>query len=73
MLHVAYAHLADQVLVCVSLSGPAADAVGYFAGLGHKCPTHYNPAEFLADLVSVDYSSPDTERASKYVPLRCCA
>lgn len=27
------------------------------AALGHACPEHYNPAEFVADLISIDYST----------------
>ncbi|KAK9823842.1 hypothetical protein WJX72_005871 [[Myrmecia] bisecta] len=46
-------------------SGPAADALDYFASLGHKCPSHYNPAEFLADLISIDYSSPESEASTR--------
>lgn len=33
--------------------------------LGHACPQHYNPAEFVADLISIDYSSPELEEESK--------
>jgi hypothetical protein len=33
--------------------------------LGHACPAHYNPAEFVADLISIDYSSPEVEQESK--------
>lgn len=29
--------------------------------LGHECPEHYNPAEFVADLISIDFTTPDTE------------
>ena len=49
-------------------SGPAADALSYFAsaeGGGHRCPSHFNPAEFLADLVSVDHSSPEAEEETR--------
>jgi len=33
----------------------AKNALKYFAGLGHKCPPNYNPADFMLDLVSIDY------------------
>ncbi len=31
----------------------------------HTCPEHMNPAEYFADLISVDYSSSETEAATK--------
>lgn len=34
------------------------------AQLGHTCPAHYNPAEFVADLISFDYSSVELEAES---------
>lgn len=37
----------------------------YFEKLGYPCPDHVNPAEFLADLISVDYSSSDTVHSSQ--------
>jgi len=45
--------------------GPTEQALAYFSGIGHLCPEHYNPAEFLADLVSVDHSSPESEKATR--------
>ena len=45
--------------------GPAQSALEYFAKLGHECPGHYNPAEFLADLVAIDYSSEEKEKETK--------
>ena len=50
---------------CAVYSGPAAGAVDYFAALGHPCPERYNPAEFLADLISVDTASPDAEQSTR--------
>ncbi|GBG66269.1 hypothetical protein CBR_g57867 [Chara braunii] len=41
------------------------DAIAYFSALGYECPTHFNPAEFFSDLISVDYSSPAKEEESK--------
>ena len=46
-------------------AGPAAGAVDYFAARGHPCPERYNPAEFLADLISTDTSSPDAEHTTR--------
>ena len=48
----------------VVYAGPASDAVAYFEAAGFACPPRTNPAEFLADLVAVDHSSPDAEAAS---------
>lgn len=47
-------------------SGPASQALSYFEELGHHCPQHYNPAEFLADLISVDASSPEAQQKTRY-------
>ncbi len=47
-------------------SGPASEALSYFKELGHHCPQHYNPAEFLADLISVDASSPEAQQETRY-------
>ncbi len=32
---------------------------------GHHVPEHYNPAEFIADIIAVDPSSPAAEAASR--------
>lgn len=40
-------------------SGAADSALAHFESLGHKCPLHHNPAEFLADIISVDNSTPE--------------
>ena len=34
--------------------GPSDGVVKYFSDIGYQCPEHFNPAEFLIDLVSVD-------------------
>lgn len=44
--------------------GPADSVLSYFNDRGFTCPEHYNPAEFLADLVAIDHSSPETEEES---------
>ncbi|KAK9792241.1 hypothetical protein WJX73_003742 [Symbiochloris irregularis] len=46
-------------------AGAADQALKHFEQEGHACPQHYNPADFLADLVSVDHSSSDQERLSR--------
>ena len=48
----------------VVFEGEIAAALRHFEGIGHSCPSSYNPAEFLVDLVSVDTSSKETEEAS---------
>jgi ABC-type multidrug transport system ATPase subunit len=45
--------------------GPTEACVSYFSRLGHVCPTMYNPADYILDLVSTDSSSVDTKTASK--------
>ncbi|KAL3139516.1 hypothetical protein ABBQ38_003839 [Trebouxia sp. C0009 RCD-2024] len=46
-------------------SGPADQALPYFEQLGHHCPQHYNPAEFLADIISVDASTPEAQQQTR--------
>ncbi|KAM7275938.1 hypothetical protein ACFE04_017804 [Oxalis oulophora] len=47
-------------------TGPAREApLEYFSKFGYRCPDHVNPAEFLADLMSIDYSSPENVMSSQ--------
>ncbi|KAL6969919.1 ABC transporter G member 7, variant 3 [Sarracenia purpurea var. burkii] len=47
-------------------AGPAHnEPLAYFSKLGYCCPDHVNPAEFLADLISIDYSSADSVYSSQ--------
>lgn len=47
-------------------AGPARDdPLAYFSRFGYHCPDHVNPAEFLADLISIDYSSADSVYSSQ--------
>ncbi|XP_020592864.1 ABC transporter G family member 7 [Phalaenopsis equestris] len=59
----------DLVLLSEGLvvyNGPAKDEpLKYFAKLGYECPDHMNPAEFLADLISIDYSSAECVHSSQ--------
>lgn len=41
-------------------------ALAHFESLGYRCPEHYNPAEFLADLISLDFASPEAEAESRW-------
>ncbi|MEW5320304.1 MAG: hypothetical protein WDW38_011386 [Sanguina aurantia] len=45
--------------------GPASEIVSYFEQLGHRCGTNTNPAEFVADLISIDCSSPQLEASTR--------
>ena len=55
--------LFDRLLLLASghvmYSGEAAKAIDYFTTLGHACPTHYNPADYFIDLISVDTGNTD--------------
>ena len=46
-------------------SGPAQAALAHFEALGHTCPPHHNPAEFLADIISIDNSSDEAAEATR--------
>ncbi|CAL8467764.1 g7302 [Coccomyxa elongata] len=46
-------------------SGPAKGAISHFESLGHPIPANYNPAEFIADLISIDSSSSTAEKESR--------
>ncbi|KAG7012980.1 ABC transporter G family member 7, partial [Cucurbita argyrosperma subsp. argyrosperma] len=48
-------------------AGPAhEEPLEYFSKFGsYNCPDHANPAEFLADLISIDYSSPESVYSSQ--------
>ncbi len=45
-------------------SGVAADAVHYFAQMGHPCAAFFNPSDFFLDVLSPDNRSPELEEAS---------
>ena len=64
-----YSKFDDLILLssgAVVYAGPAQDhALAYFADLGYQCPEHTNPAEYFADLISVDYSSSENEAATR--------
>lgn len=64
-----YAKFDDLILLAegsLVYAGPAQDqALSYFSELGHPCPQHVNPAEFFADIISVDYSSAENESKTR--------
>ena len=45
--------------------GPRSEILDYFESIGHRCPEHTNPAEFILDLISIDSSSIDNESESR--------
>lgn len=45
--------------------GRARDAGAYFDSLGFPCPDRFNPADFLLDVVSMDYRSTELETVSR--------
>jgi ABC-type multidrug transport system ATPase subunit len=49
----------------VIYSGPKEGLVPHFASLGYILPENVSPAEYFIDLVSIDYSSPEEEKASR--------
>uniref|UniRef100_A0A8R7PEJ2 Uncharacterized protein n=1 Tax=Triticum urartu TaxID=4572 RepID=A0A8R7PEJ2_TRIUA len=63
-----YSKCDDIVLLSegeVVYMGPAKEEpLKYFASLGYQWPGHENPAEFLADLISTDYSSAESVQSS---------
>ncbi|KAK4779470.1 hypothetical protein SAY87_015576 [Trapa incisa] len=45
---------------------PARDEpLEHFSKFGFSCPDHVNPAEFLADLISIDFSSSESQYTSR--------
>ncbi|KAJ0962755.1 hypothetical protein J5N97_027877 [Dioscorea zingiberensis] len=64
-----YSKFDDIVLLSegsVVYEGPAKEEpLSYFSKFGYQCPDHVNPAEFLADLISVDYSSAESVHLSR--------
>ncbi|ONI31623.1 hypothetical protein PRUPE_1G322600 [Prunus persica] len=64
-----YSKFDDIVLLtegALVYAGPAHDEpLAYFSKFGYHCPAHENPAEFLADLISIDYSSAESVYSSQ--------
>ncbi|XP_028757766.1 ABC transporter G family member 7 [Neltuma alba] len=64
-----YSKLDDIVLLTkgsLIYAGPAhKEILTYFSKFGYHCPDHASPAEFLADLVSIDYSSAESVHSSQ--------
>uniref|UniRef100_A0A2P2M5U0 ABC transporter G family member 7 isoform X1 n=1 Tax=Rhizophora mucronata TaxID=61149 RepID=A0A2P2M5U0_RHIMU len=64
-----YSKFDDIVLLtegALVYAGPARnEPLAYFLKFGYRCPDHVNPAEFLADLISIDYSSAESVYSSQ--------
>ncbi|KAJ9140845.1 hypothetical protein P3X46_031442 [Hevea brasiliensis] len=64
-----YSKFDDIVLLtegALVYAGPAHDEpLAYFSKFGYHCLDHVNPAEFLADLISIDYSSAESVYSSQ--------
>jgi ABC-type multidrug transport system ATPase subunit len=39
--------------------------IDYFYNLGFRCPAHYNPSDYILDLISLDYSSEELLKSTK--------
>jgi ABC-type multidrug transport system ATPase subunit/ABC-type multidrug transport system permease subunit len=39
--------------------------INYFYNLGFGCPAHYNPSDYILDLISLDYSSEELLKSTK--------
>ncbi|ODV89290.1 hypothetical protein CANCADRAFT_137067 [Tortispora caseinolytica NRRL Y-17796] len=42
-------------------SGPTKEIISYFEELGYAMPMHVNPADFIIDISSIDFRSPEAE------------
>ncbi|KAH9307047.1 hypothetical protein KI387_011451 [Taxus chinensis] len=64
-----YAKFDDIILLsegAVVYAGPAKEEpLSYFTEHGFHCEEHVNAAEFFADLISIDHSSPQSEESSR--------
>jgi ABC-type multidrug transport system ATPase subunit len=72
-----FARLDDVLLLApggrVAYAGPASGALAHFAAAGFPCPPHFNPAEHLVDLVSIDTTSPAREAETQRICDAVCA
>lgn len=64
----------DQVLLLsegrVAFFGDPEDAVDFFSSLGYKCPSNYNPADYLIGVLSTEYGQSD--RSAQRISTRIC-
>ncbi|CAE8712497.1 unnamed protein product [Polarella glacialis] len=50
--------------------GDAGGVVAHFSSIGYSCPKLFNPAEYVLQVTSVDFSSPEAEVESRKALLR---
>jgi ABC-type multidrug transport system ATPase subunit len=46
-------------------AGAAKEMLGYFTGLGYRCPQHTNPADYALDLITIDLQEEHREEQSR--------
>ena len=72
-----FARLDDILLLApggrVAYAGPASGALAHVAAAGFPCSPHFNPAEHLVDLVSIDTTSPAREADTQRICDAVCA
>jgi ATP-binding cassette subfamily G (WHITE) protein 2 len=61
--------LFDRVIVLaegrLAYTGHASAVVDHFTKLGWKCPTLFNPAEYVLQVTSLDFTTPEAEEESR--------
>lgn len=64
-LYFIYIKKFDKLLLLANGSvvyfGAISEATNYFSQCGHPCPMHYNPADFILELVSSSFESKDQD------------
>jgi len=44
--------------------GPASGTIEHFSKIGYVCPPMFNPADYMMQITSIDFSTPETEQES---------
>jgi len=61
--------LFDRVILLAEGSlayfGQASDVLNHFSGIGYTCPQMFNPADYMLQITSIDYSTNETEENCK--------
>ncbi|KAK5221351.1 hypothetical protein LTR72_006911 [Exophiala xenobiotica] len=50
----------------VAYAGPTSPMLDHFRRMGHECPQHQNPADFVLDLVSQEYPRSDAQGSEAF-------
>jgi ABC-type multidrug transport system ATPase subunit len=45
--------------------GPAGGTIEHFSKIGYKCPAMFNPADYMLQITSIDYSTEESETESR--------